>query len=320
MIKTDKRILITGGAGFIGSHLAEAYVKADWSVGIVDNLSTGKADNLKSLDVEMYEGDILDGKWLESVFERFQPSQVSHHAAQVSVRDSLNDPITDAAINIIGTLQVAKLALKYKVKQLLFASSGGAIYGESERRQPRRESDAPNPFSPYAIAKSAGESYLNFYHRHHQLPVTILRYANVYGPRQDPTGEAGVITTWLGRFQKNQEPVIYGTGDQVRDFIFVEDLVAAHLAATAHRVQGTFNVASGHITSINQLYQLLVSAWESASGLAPQSITKGPAVNGEVFWSQLDISNAQQQLNWQPQTSLTDGLDATVEWFCKNIN
>lgn len=315
----DKRILITGGAGFIGSHLAEAYLNNDWSVGIVDNFSTGKKANLNGLDVEIYEGDILDPKWLESVFERFQPSHVSHHAAQVSVRDSLNDPANDAAINIIGKLHIADLASKHKVKQLIFASSGGSVYGESPRRQPSRESDPTQPLSPYAIAKLAGEHYLNFYQRHHNLPVTILRYGNVYGPRQDPTGEAGVITTWLNKFQNDEPATIHGTGDQVRDFIFIDDLVAANQAATNNRVLGTFNVASGQITSVNQLYELVAKAWQTAGGQNPKPATMGPVVPGEVTWSQLDISNAQQQLDWQPQTSLPTGLEGTVIWFRENV-
>jgi UDP-glucose 4-epimerase len=313
--RADIRILITGGAGFIGSHHVDACLAAGYEVAVLDNLSTGNRSNLQGKDVEIFEVDLLDKTSLARVFSEFKPTHISHHAAQVSVRRSLENPYADAEINILGLLNLLQLAQEAKIEQFIFASSGGAIYGENEAHVPSPENAPTQPTSPYAIAKLASEYYINFFATKAGFKATILRYANVYGPRQDPMGEAGVICLFLDRFVAGSPTIIYGTGEQVRDFIYVEDVAAAHLAAIEKNESGIFNVGSGELTSVNQIHQTLSTIWRSQTGQTIAPATQKEPIPGEIFWSSLDVSKARNELAWQAKTSLEDGLNKTVTWF-----
>lgn len=307
--------MITGGAGFIGSHLVEAYLTAGYQVAVVDNLSTGHRSNISSAAVKLYEIDILDFDQLKTVLADFKPTDISHHAAQVSVRRSIEDPAFDARTNVIGTINLLRLAKEFGVGHFIFASSGGAIYGESPDHQSRAERDTTKPLSPYALSKLAAEHYIDYYNYHLGLPTVALRYGNVYGPRQDPAGEAGVITLFLDRFRQNQPTTIYGTGEQVRDFIFVEDIVRANLAASKQTATGRYNIGAGQLTSINQLYQMMAAEWHSQTGQRVALPAYGQAIAGEVFWSALAIKLADDELDWRPTVKLEQGLKKTIEWF-----
>lgn len=313
----EKRILITGGAGFIGSHLVDAYLKEGFTVGVVDNLSTGKQSNLQGKGLDFYAADILDLHTLEEVFSRFHPSHVSHHAAQVNVRRSLEEPKADAQINIIGILNLLGLSARAKIQQFIFASSGGAIYGENKERTPKNEDDRPVPTSPYAIAKLAAENYVDFYARNYGLNTTTLRYANVYGPRQDPAGEAGVVSQFLLAFSQNSPGVIYGDGSQVRDFISVYDVAKANMLVTSEAKTGLFNIASGKVTSIKDLHTELSKLWSEKTGRPIVQPILKPKIKGEIFWSGLSIKKAAEQLSFRPTVELSEGLSQTIDWFCQ---
>ena len=317
MPSTPKRILITGGAGFIGSHLVDSYLKDGYTVAVVDNLATGHLHNLNGKPVRLYQSSILDDE-LDQIFAEFQPTLVSHHAAQVSVRRSLTDPNFDATTNILGTIAILNLAQRYKVSQVLFASSGGAIYGENTEQKPSVEATVPQPTSPYAIAKLAAEHYCHFFAREYQLPITILRYGNVYGPRQDPAGEAGVATLFLEKLAKQESAIIYGSGEQVRDFVSVTDVAAANLAASNQPIGElirTYNIGSGSVTSIKDLYQKLSRVWQTETGQTILPPTKKPAIAGEIIYSSIDITKAKAELGWQPTKDLDIGLTELVHWF-----
>lgn len=315
MNREEQSVLITGGAGFIGSHLVDAFLRDGYRVGVIDNFSTGHKSNLAEKSIELITADISDPVQVKRAFETFKPTTVLHHAAQVSVRHSLEDPDIDATINILGTINLLKQAKQGGVDQFVFASSGGAVYGESQDRQPFTEDSAKVPLSPYGISKLSGEHYINHFAKQHHLPVTILRYGNVFGPRQDPRGEAGVITMFLERMAIDEPVTIFGTGEQVRDFVYVGDVVAANQVVVTQRALGIFNVGSGVVTSVNQLYRAVAGAWQKATGNEVKPAQYLPAIEGEVYWSQIDINRIKQQLNWAPSMALADGLLETIEWY-----
>lgn len=302
------RIVVTGGAGFIGSHVAQAFAAAGHEVLALDDLSRGRRENLPA-GVPLAVADVRDRAALDRVFAEFRPEAVDHHAAQVSVRGSVADPAADAEINVIGGLRLLETCVAHRVKRFLFASTGGAIYGEQERF-PADESHPAAPLSPYGIAKLALEKYLFFYERTYGLNWTALRYSNVYGPRQDPHGEAGVVAIFTERLLAGRETVINGDGGQTRDFVFVDDVARANLLALQGGATGPINVGTGIETSVNDVFRLL----RRFTGAKIEE-QHGAAKPGEQRRSVLDPSRAKRLLGWEPTVDIREGLSRTVEYF-----
>lgn len=301
------KVLVTGGAGFIGSHLVDRLVQEGHEVVVVDNLSTGKRRNLNRA-ARFFKLDIQSWR-LERVFRNERPNLVMHLAAQMDVRKSVDDPIFDAQVNVLGTLNVLQQAIKHGVRKVVFSSSGGAIYGEQET-YPASESHATRPLSPYGISKLCGEQYLSYYQRVSGLQVVSLRYANVYGPRQDPDGEAGVVAIFIQKLLNNEQAVVNGNGRQTRDFVYVDDVVEANLAVMGQETQGIYNVGTGEETSINDLLRILVTQMN----LTCKEV-HGPAKSGEQARSVIDSGKLRQELSWEPRTELSEGLKRTVDYF-----
>ncbi len=312
------RILVTGGAGFIGSHVVDAYVEAGHEVVVLDDLSTGRQANLNAA-VEFHRMD-LNSPHLADVF-RDQPFDVvNHHAAQVDVRRSVADPVRDASVNITGTIRLLEICRRSGVRGVIFISTGGAMYGEHSL-VPTPEDAPARPISPYGISKLSGERYVEFYHGVHGIPAVILRYANVYGPRQDPHGEAGVVAIFCQRLLQGETPVVYGDGEQTRDFIYVRDVAAANLRAL-HWLQNrdadnpgpaVFNIGTGSETSVNALLGRLTAP--AGSRTMPQH---APPRAGEQRRSAVDPARARALLGWTPTAPLAEGLSLTLEWFKKH--
>jgi UDP-glucose 4-epimerase len=302
-----KRILVTGGAGFIASHVADQMVAAGHDVAVLDNLSMGKRENVPAA-AQFYPYDIKSPEAVELI-RGWRPQVIVHHAAQMSVQVSVQDPIFDARENILGSLNLLQAAAEAKVEKVIFASTGGAIYGD-DAPLPARETDRARPEAPYGIAKLAVEHYLHFYEREHGIIPIALRYANVYGPRQNGMGEAGVVAIFIEKFLAGQQPRINGDGLQTRDFVFVEDIVAANLLALTFPQAGTFNIGTGRETDILTIYLKLQECL--GSPLGPEH---GPAKPGEQRRSVLDSTLAQTELGWQPRVSLTQGLAQTAAAF-----
>jgi UDP-glucose 4-epimerase len=302
------RITVTGGAGFIGSHVVDAYVAAGHEVSIVDDLSTGRADNLNPR-ARFHQVDLRDRAAVAAAIAEARPEVINHHAAQLDVRRSVADPALDAQINLIGFLNLVEEARAHGLRRVIFASSGGVVYGESARL-PAREPDPSEPISPYGVAKLATERYLHYYAHVYGIPSVWLRYANIYGPRQNPHGEAGVIAIFITMLLDGGEPVINGSGTQTRDYVFVGDIVRANLLALESDYSGPLNVGTGLETDVNQLFALLCDA----VGHRPPE-RHGPAKAGEQLRSVLDASRANEVLGWRPETPLAEGLRHTVTWF-----
>jgi UDP-glucose 4-epimerase len=301
------KVLVTGGAGFIGSHLVDRLLQEGYEVVVVDNLASGKRRNVNR-EAEFYKLDIQSSR-LENVFRRERPAMVMHLAAQIDVRKSVDDPVFDAQVNILGLLSVLQAAVRHGTRKVVFASSGGAIYGEQEKF-PAPESHITQPLSPYGIGKLTGEHYLSYYQRVSGIQCVSLRYANVYGPRQDPHGEAGVVAIFVQKMLNGEQPVINGNGRQTRDFVFVEDVVEANLAVMAKEVTGTYNVGTGRETSVNDLFRMLAEL--TASGMKE---LHGPAKKGEQMRSVIDAARIRQDLSWDSRTTLQEGLKRTVDYF-----
>jgi len=301
------KVLVTGGAGFIGSHLVDRLIQEGHEVVVVDNFLTGKRRNLNK-EARFYKLDIQSSR-LERVFSKERPLLVMHLAAQVDLRRSVEDPIFDAQVNILGTLNLLEQAVKYGTRKVIFSSSGGAIYGEQDVF-PAPESHPIRPLSPYGISKLNGEQYLAYYQRVSGIQHVILRYSNVYGPRQDPEGEAGVVAIVTGKMLAGEQPIINGNGRQTRDFVFVDDVVEANLAVMGKEVQGIYNVGTAEETSVNDLFRLLVELTN-----ANCKELHGPAKKGEQARSVVDISRLRQELGWEPKVPLREGLKRTVEFF-----
>ncbi|AKL97758.1 NAD-dependent epimerase/dehydratase family protein [Endomicrobium proavitum] len=307
------KILITGGAGFIGSNIADALIGAKHKVVIFDNLSSGKKVNI-NLKAKFYWSDITDKKAVDDIFRKEAADVVIHLAAQIDVRKSVEDPRYDAGINILGSLNVLDACVKNKVKKVIFASSGGTIYGECASKAPDEKS-FPNPLSPYGIAKYSVENYIKFFSAIHNLKYTILRYSNVYGPRQDPKGEAGVVAIFAGKILANEPVFVYGDGKQLRDYVFVLDVVNANIKALTKGDNQTINIGTQKTTSVNDLAKVM-----SKSSLNyTQSPVYKPARDGELFKSFLNISKAKKELGWQPKVNIKDGIKETLKYF-KKIN
>ncbi len=301
------KILVTGGAGFIASHIVDAYVQLGHEVAIIDNLVTGRRENLNPKAV-FYEMDIQDANIVD-VFARHRFDVVSHHAAQMDVRRSVEDPVYDAKNNVLGMLNVLQACVKYGVRRFIFASSGGAIYGE-QVAFPADESHQTQPTSPYGITKLVGEKYLYFYALNYGLGYTILRYANVYGPRQNPHGEAGVVAIFCNRLLAGQQAIINGSGEQTRDFVYVRDVVDANVKALERRENEIFNIGTAKETPINEIFRRLNEL--TGAGMKEEH---GPAKSGEQFRSVIDYRHAERVLGWRPKYDLNTGLRETVEYF-----
>jgi len=302
------KILITGGAGFIGSTIADAFVAAGWDVAVIDDLSTGKRGQVPAA-ARFYPCDVRSAAAAEAV-EREKPDVLCHQAAQIDVRRSMADPRHDADVNLGGLLNVMQAATRAgSVKQVLFASSGGATYGDTEV-VPTPETHPQRPLSHYGAAKAASELYLGVFQAGYGIPFTALRYANVYGPRQDPHGEAGVVAIFCGRLLEGKPCTVYGDGGQTRDYVFVGDVARANLLAAERRVTGAYNVGTGVETDVNGIYARLARA---AGSSAPA--VHAEARLGEQRRSAIDPALAGRALGWRPEVGLDEGLARTLEWF-----
>ena len=302
------KILITGGAGFIGSHVADLLIENKFEVSVVDNLSTGKLENINP-KARFYECDIRDSE-LFKILETEKPQIVIHNAAQLSVRNSVDDPVNDANINIIGGLNLLEACRKLKVKKVIFASSGGVVYGE-QQYFPADENHPTKPISPYGVAKLSFEKYLYYYNYTFGMNYICLRYANIYGPRQDPFGEAGVVAIFSKKLLNNEQPVINGDGKQTRDYVFVKDVAVANLLAVKKDFIGEINIGTGKETDVNNLFDIL----KKSAGKKDLKEIHAPAKEGEQLRSVLSYKKAKEILGWSPKMELKIGLAKTFEWF-----
>lgn len=303
---TKMKILVTGGAGFIGSHLVRAFLDNGYEVAVVDNLSTGTRDRLDTR-AQFYETDIRS-KELVDVFRAEQPQFVCHQAACANVRESMEKPLHYADVNVVGSLNVLECCRQFGIKKILYASTGGAVYGEPIAL-PVPEEHPVNPLDPYGASKHHVEHYLYLYEKNFGLDYAALRYPNVYGPGQDTQGEAGVVAIFAGQMLGNQDPIINGSGEQERDFVFVSDVVRANLLSLT-RATGIFNIGSGKGTSVNRVFQCLAEV--TGFKRPPQY---GPAKPGEVFRIYLDSTRAEETLGWKARISLQEGLSKTVQYI-----
>ncbi len=302
------RVLVTGGAGFIGSHLVDALLAAGHETITIDNLVTGERDNIHP-DVRFYEADIRDADAVNALFARERPEVLIHEAAQLDVRRSVADPGYDADVNIVGTLRLLQAGHENGLQKVLFASSGGAIYG-STAVMPTPETNPTAPISPYGVSKLSIEHYLHYYHEVHGLPYVALRYSNVYGPRQNPHGEAGVIAIFAERLLRGESAMIYGDGENTRDYVYVSDVVSANLAALASDKVGAYNVGTGVETTVNTIFRQINALTEA--GVEERH---GEAKAGEQRRSCLSTEKAHADFGWQPRMGLDEGLTRTVEFF-----
>lgn len=301
------KILITGGAGFIGSNLADRLIKDGYVVIIVDNLSSGKREQVPKQAV-FYEADITSEKMVE-IIQHEQPQIISHHAAQIDVRKSVADPGFDAHVNIQGLINLMEGAKHAGVKKVIFASSGGAIYADA-KELPTPEDYPPCPMSPYGVSKLSGEYYLNFYQETCGIKTIALRYGNVYGPRQDPHGEAGVVSIFIGKLLEGEQPRIFGDGEQQRDYVFVEDIVTANSLALEKDTTGVINIGTGIGTTVNMLLLKIQEVMKTS--FEP---IKAPPRVGEARASVLNSELAKTKLGWVPNYSLEDGIAKTIQFF-----
>ena len=305
-------ILVTGGAGFIGSNVVDVLVEKGHKVIVVDDLSTGKKENLNP-NTRFFNLDLRDKDALDKVFQNIRPEAIYHLAAQIDVRKSAADPAFDASVNIIGSINLFELAVKYNVGRIIFSSTGGALYGEPKNLL-AKENTPIAPLAPYGVSKYCTEQYLNYFERMYGIERVILRYANVYGPRQDPLGEAGVIAIFTGRILNEENPIIYGDGNQTRDYIYVGDIVKANLIAMDGR-QGIYIIGTGIETSVNELVKMF-------SAILNKDIKPvyEPPRKGEVQRITLDVTKAKEELGFIPQFSLEEGLKKTIKWYEENNN
>lgn len=305
------KILVTGGAGFIASHIVDAYIDLGHDIVVIDDLSSGKKEFVNK-KAKFYQADIRNRNDIKRIIEKEKPEVINHHAAQISVRVSVEDPILDAQVNILGLLNLLKAGRKMGVKKIIFASSGGVVYGEAKVMPTREDYHPLLPFSPYGVTKLASEKYLHFYWKAYKIPYLALRYSNVYGPRQNPHGEAGVVAIFSLKLLKGEAPIINGSGKQTRDYIYVGDVVAANEIALASSAVGSFNIGTARQTNVLQIYEALKKACQKDI-----PAKHGPEKKGEQKRSCLDISLAKKLLGWQPKVDLETGLRKTIDYFRK---
>ena len=305
------KILVTGGAGFIGSQIADAFIADGHNVCIIDNLSTGNEKNINP-KARFFKYDIGNRDVIK-IFEKEKFDIVNHHAAQIDVRKSVSDPIFDANVNILGTINLLQCCIKTGVTKFMFASTGGAVYGEQEYF-PADENHPTNPVSPYGITKLTIEKYLFFYKNEYGLNYTILRYANVYGPRQNPLGEAGVVSIFTNKLLRNESPIINGNGKQTRDYVFVEDVVKANVLNLSNNSSDIYNIGTGIETNVNELFaKLNYIAGER------EKEKHGPAAKGEQLRSVITSEKLYKQFNWKPSVKINEGLKITYDYFKSKI-
>lgn len=305
------KILVTGGAGFIASHIVDAYIGAGHEVVILDNFTTGREVNINPRAV-VYRCDIRDKAEVDRIFAENSFDLVNHHAAQLDVRVSVADPQFDAAQNIIGTLNLLQACLATGVRRFVFASTGGAVYGEQEYF-PADEAHPTNPMSPYGVTKLSVEKYLGYYRKVHGLESVIFRYTNVFGPRQNPHGEAGVIAIFCDRMFRGEQPVINGDGEQTRDYVYVGDLVRAHMLALDYletKGSNTFNLCTATETTVNGLFHILN---DMLGGTFEER--HAPAKPGEQLRSVCSFERANRELGWTPEVDLRRGLEETLAYY-----
>ena len=301
------RILVTGGAGFIGSNVADRMVALGHQVAVLDDLSSGFREFVPAA-ARFYQVDLADAALVDQCLAEFRPELIDHHAAQIDVRKSVEDPRRDAAINILGSLGLLESAVRHGVRKVVYASTGGALYGEG-RSLPATEEHPVNPEAPYGVSKHTVEHYLYIWKLLYGLDYTVLRYPNVYGPRQNPHGEAGVNAIFIGLMLEGKRPKIFGTGEQVRDYLHVDDVVRANELALERGSGEIVNIGTGVGTSVNQIFATL----KEVLGFAGEPIYEA-ARPGEVQRIFLDATRARQVLGWQPTVEFREGLRRTVEW------
>jgi UDP-glucose 4-epimerase len=299
--------LVTGGAGFIGSNLADALIDDGHNVTMVDDLSTGRMENV-SQKAEFHQLEI-SSPVIDKIFEKGKFDLVFHLAAQMDVRKSVKSPIFDAEINILGGINLLLASVKHGVKKFIFSSTGGAIYGEQDYF-PADEKHPANPISPYGVSKLAFEKYLYYFLSEYKLPYIALRYANVYGPRQNEKGEAGVVAIFCSRLLEGEKAVVHGDGLQTRDFVFVDDVVKSNLLAMKYDQNGCFNVGTGLETDINTIFDKVKTATGST-----QDRINGPGMPGEQRRSVISFELIKKEMGWSPSVSLDDGIQKTADYF-----
>ena len=317
------KILITGGAGFIGSNVADGYLKEGHQVIVVDNLYTGKMENVNP-SVKFYGSDIRSRK-IEKIIKEEKPDIINHHAAQMSVPASVEDPVFDADVNIRGLLNLLQNSVKYKVKKFIFISSGGAVYGDASE-YPTSEEYPPVPLSPYAISKFVSEYYLNYYRHQFGLKYTILRYANVYGPRQIPHGEAGVVAIFMSNLWNKQGSNLYHFPEDdkgmIRDYCYVGDIVKANIKALTNGENDVLNIGTGKGTRTHELYDIIFNAVKGKQPGIPDELSKPSryhARSGDITRSCLAVKKAKDILSWAPETDLEKGIRLTLGWYVNSF-
>ncbi len=301
------RVLVSGGAGFIGSHVCDLLLASGCEVDVLDDLSSGKRENLDPR-ARLHVADLRSAE-AASLVERLRPDAICHLAAQISVHRSVQDPRFDAECNILGLLNLLEASRRAGVRRFVFSSTGGALYGDPDTH-PAPETHAVRPAAPYGCSKAAGEIYLGYYRAQHGMSCVALRYANVYGPRQNPHGEAGVVAIFSERLLRGQRCDIYGTGKQTRDFVFVGDVARANALALGSDFNGAVNIGSGIESDIATIYALL--AREAGTHAAPRHL---PAKAGEPMRSSIDPALAARTIGWRPSVPLAEGLKQTFAWF-----
>jgi len=321
------KILVTGGAGFIGSHIVDGLLAAGHCVAVLDDLSSGSRENLPE-NVPLYEVDIVDGKAVAKAFAAERPDAVCHQAAQMSVSRSVRDPLFDAQVNCIGLINVLDAAAKHGCRRVVFASSGGVLYGDVT--SPAAESTPANPVSPYGITKWVGERYLRFFAEEHGLETVALRYSNVFGPRQNPHGEAGVVAIFCKKLLAGEAATINGDGRYIRDYVYGPDVARANVIALTGVIQEvrpktltSLNIGSGIGTDVNQLEEMvrqsIAEYWNATWATAAPLPLHGPARAGDLRSNLLDATLAWSVLGWKPTVSLASGVAQTVAWFEKHL-
>src|SRR5262245_24228379 len=302
------RILVTGGAGFIGSNVVDRYLEEGHEVAVLDDLSTGALGNIPSR-ATFYEADMRDAAAVRHAFDIFKPEVLNHHAAQIDVRKSVDNPVFDAEVNVLGSLNLLQAAVAHGTGKVIYASTGGALYGEG-KQLPATEEHPINPESPYGASKHALEHYLYLYKAIHGLDYTVLRYPNVFGPRQNPHGEAGVNAIFIGLMSQGRRPTIFGDGEQVRDYLYVDDVSRANVMALRRASGEIVNLGWGIGVSVNDIFQALARILQFK-----EKPIYGERRAGEVQKIYLDASHAQRVLGWSPQVEFEEGLRRTVEWY-----
>lgn len=304
------KVLVTGGAGFIGSNIADAVIAKRHKAVILDDLSSGNLKNVNN-KAEFYKADIADEKAVFEIFKKEKPDAVIHCAAQIDVRKSVADPKYDADINILGSLNILEACVENNTKKIIFASSGGTIYGECGNKAPC-EKTFPDPLSPYGIAKYCVENYIKFYGAIHGLKYTVLRYANVYGPRQDPKGEAGVVAIFAGKMLNNEPVTVFGSGKQMRDYVYVSDVVEANIRSLTKADNSIINIGTNKVVPLNEIVKIM--SFISKTDKKPVYKKKR---EGELFKSFLDNKKAWRTLGWKPEVDIEEGIKKTMLYFKK---